>query len=307
MKRLSVIISYNTAPSQLEDSLVSLLENRPEDCDILVVKNIPYGNPYALEEEEVRFLPRNSETKYENKTAWDCIRTGLAASDSAYVFLMPAGTEFHSEWADAPLEILDKNQDVGAFFLDENLQNGGFFRRNLLLKYVADENESQLPGETDGDCLSSFVSLLQKDDWICALAEFEEMEEESGTENVADSENVAESENRTVQKTRAESEDFSVTESPEISVSDSVSKYESLEPPAADSALESVSEPAADFIPKSVSPSASEPAPIYCTSPENHFLPSNAGPEDPNIPEDSGILERLCTFCRKIFSRATHV
>ena len=93
--------------------------------------------------------------------------------------LMPAGVEFQPEWVGTPLEILDKHQDLGAFFLDENLQNGGFFRRNLLQEYIAVENESQFPGETEGDCLNSFVALLQRDRWVCGLAEFEEVDSES--------------------------------------------------------------------------------------------------------------------------------
>lgn len=179
MKRLSVIISYHTTPAQLEDSLVSLLENRPENCDILVIQNRPYDNPYELKEDEVRFIPCAEGTKFENKTVWECVRTGMNASDSPYVYLMPAGVEFQPEWVGTPLEILDKHQDLGAFFLDENLQNGGFFRRNLLQEYIAVENESQFPGETEGDCLNSFVALLQRDRWVCGLAEFEEVDSES--------------------------------------------------------------------------------------------------------------------------------
>ena len=74
--RLSIVLPVLGPPVQMEDALVSVLENRPSDCEILVVHNEPYDDPYDLKN-EVCFIeaPRDSR--------WvDAINLGLAVSRS---------------------------------------------------------------------------------------------------------------------------------------------------------------------------------------------------------------------------------
>ncbi|MDO4629624.1 MAG: hypothetical protein Q4C70_10610, partial [Planctomycetia bacterium] len=191
MKRLAVIISYYTTPNQLEDSLLSLLENRPDSCDIFVMQCKPYENPYDLDNEEVHFLVAPEVMNEENPCLWESLRKALAACNAEYVCLLPAGVHFQSCWV-AALDILDRHDDLGGFFLDENLDNGGFFRKTTLEQYVQtaakpSENGENMPGNTDADCLYSLVSLIQEDGWTCGLAEFEEKEnQEIITEKVTE-------------------------------------------------------------------------------------------------------------------------
>ena len=74
MPRLSIVIPSVADCNLLEDSLVSVLENRPADCEILVVHNRPYDDPYALAG-EVRFLRANSTAGLA-----ECLDIGAAAA-----------------------------------------------------------------------------------------------------------------------------------------------------------------------------------------------------------------------------------
>ena len=51
MSRLSIVIPVLGSLDGLEDTLVSVLENRPADCQIVVVLNQPYDDPYDLKDE----------------------------------------------------------------------------------------------------------------------------------------------------------------------------------------------------------------------------------------------------------------
>jgi len=53
--RLAVVIPFEGNTKALEDTLVSVLENRPDDSEVLVVLGKPYQDPYALGD-EVEFV-----------------------------------------------------------------------------------------------------------------------------------------------------------------------------------------------------------------------------------------------------------
>ena len=55
MTRLSIVIPCLRGAEQAEETLVSVLQNRPDDCEIIVPHALPYDDPYRLEA-EVRFL-----------------------------------------------------------------------------------------------------------------------------------------------------------------------------------------------------------------------------------------------------------
>lgn len=55
MPRLSIVIPSATIDSLAEDTLVSVLQHRPEYSEVLVVSSGPYADPYGLGR-EVRFL-----------------------------------------------------------------------------------------------------------------------------------------------------------------------------------------------------------------------------------------------------------
>ena len=60
MARLAIVITDGGSIESLESTLVSVLENRPPDCEVLVALAGPYADPYELSG-EVRFtLKRKS-------------------------------------------------------------------------------------------------------------------------------------------------------------------------------------------------------------------------------------------------------
>lgn len=97
MPRLSIIIPVVGSHDGLDDTLVSVLENRPAQCEILVVHTRPYADPYDLSA-EVRFIraPR-----------WaglvGCLELALEQADSPIFHVVSCGVEVHPGWADAAM------------------------------------------------------------------------------------------------------------------------------------------------------------------------------------------------------------
>ncbi|MBR0193514.1 MAG: hypothetical protein IJQ31_15770 [Thermoguttaceae bacterium] len=205
MNNLAVIIPYHSTPAELEGSLLSLLENRPESCEICVVLNQPYENIYELSEDEVHFLNAAEEMTSDNRSVFDCMRLGLKACDSTYVYMMPAGVQFHSEWLGA-LDFLDRDEELKAFFLDPNLTQGGFFRKSFLDSFLQNSEEMGLGAESDVECFRNLVTLMQEEDLPCGLLEIEYVDENSEDQTEAKPNTEAEMEPKPEPETEPEPE-----------------------------------------------------------------------------------------------------
>jgi GT2 family glycosyltransferase len=96
--RLSILIPALDSSPRLETTLVSVLENRPHDCEIVVVLRSRYDDPYDLAD-EVRFIVDS-----EANGLAAAIETGLNACRGPVVHLLSAGAEVDEGWADAALE-----------------------------------------------------------------------------------------------------------------------------------------------------------------------------------------------------------
>jgi hypothetical protein len=95
--RLSILIPVLNKLKKLEDTLISILENRPANCQIVVVLNEPYADPYQLRD-EVCFV----------KAALDAdliesINFGLANCRAPIVHILTCGMEVSPGWTDAVL------------------------------------------------------------------------------------------------------------------------------------------------------------------------------------------------------------
>ncbi len=97
MPRLSIIIPLLGEPNQLDDTLVSVLENRPANCEILVVHARPYDDPYGLAG-EVRLFQATP-----GATLAECLNLGLRASRAAVVHVLSCGVEVSPGWAEAAI------------------------------------------------------------------------------------------------------------------------------------------------------------------------------------------------------------
>jgi hypothetical protein len=96
--RLSIIIPVLGSAARLETTLVSVLENRPSDCEIIVVHNAPYDDPYNLAG-EVRFV----QTPPKAGLA-ESVNEAIEASIGGIVHLLAAGLEVTDGWTERILE-----------------------------------------------------------------------------------------------------------------------------------------------------------------------------------------------------------
>ncbi len=97
MPRLSCIISVVGSAQGLEATLLSVLEHRPADCEILVVLGAAYDDPYDLKN-ELRFLDAPLASDYVA-----CANLGIEASSAPIVHLLAAGMQATEGWADAAM------------------------------------------------------------------------------------------------------------------------------------------------------------------------------------------------------------
>ena len=92
MPRLAIVISAVGNVQSLEGTLVSVLENRPADCEIVVALNRPYADPYELKG-EVRFVTARGATVAG-------INQALAATRAPFVHLLASGCQVTEGWTD---------------------------------------------------------------------------------------------------------------------------------------------------------------------------------------------------------------
>jgi hypothetical protein len=94
---LSIVIPVLGQLKKLEDTLVSVLENRPSRCEIVVVLNEPYDDPYELAG-EVNFIQAPL-----NAGLVDCLNLGVAASGGSIIHTLGCGAEVTPGWTEAAL------------------------------------------------------------------------------------------------------------------------------------------------------------------------------------------------------------
>ncbi len=94
MPRLSIVIPFLGNGKLLEDSLLSVLENRPASCEVIVVCARPYRDPYDLKG-EVRFVeaPRRGGVA--------CVNRGIEVARSDLVHVLACGVLATPGWTDA--------------------------------------------------------------------------------------------------------------------------------------------------------------------------------------------------------------
>jgi GT2 family glycosyltransferase len=96
--RLSIIVPLDGDVPRMEATLVSVLENRPRDCEVLVVLNGDYGDPYQLTD-EVRFVQSTS------KAGWaECINLAAREARGEIILPLTCGVEATDGWTQEPLE-----------------------------------------------------------------------------------------------------------------------------------------------------------------------------------------------------------
>ena len=105
--RLSIVIPTPTDTAAMEETLVSVLEHRPDDCEIVVALACEYADPWNIRE-EVRFVQAPA-----GSSLVSCVNLGMAASEGDVVHILAAGWRATEGWTDLPLERFE-DDDVGA-------------------------------------------------------------------------------------------------------------------------------------------------------------------------------------------------
>lgn len=98
MPRLTILIPCVGGAAEFDATLVSVLQHRPDDCEVLVVHTEPYDDPYDLTG-EVNFVRARGKARL-----LELINEGLAAADGQIVHLLGCGLEVTEGWTEAALD-----------------------------------------------------------------------------------------------------------------------------------------------------------------------------------------------------------
>ena len=92
---LSIVIPAIGDTAALEDTLVSVLENRPDDCEVVVPLGCPYDDPWGIRD-EVRFVQAPV-----GSGLVTCTNLGIASSAGSVVHVLAAGWRATPGWTDS--------------------------------------------------------------------------------------------------------------------------------------------------------------------------------------------------------------
>lgn len=99
--KLSIVVPTAADIAGLEATLVSVLENRPADCEIVVPIACRYDDPWKIAE-EVRLIAAPP-----HAGLGACVNLGVAAARGRVIHLLAAGWRATHGWADAALARFD--------------------------------------------------------------------------------------------------------------------------------------------------------------------------------------------------------
>lgn len=100
MPQISIVIPYSGDEQQLESTLVSVLENRPDSCEIIVAHSGDYSDPYDLSD-EVRFLTVDRTRRGE------ILQQVLSETDCQIVHILSPGIQVKAGWTDTVASTFD--------------------------------------------------------------------------------------------------------------------------------------------------------------------------------------------------------
>ena len=83
--RLSIVIPAVTGAEALEETLLSVLENRPESCEVIVALACEYDDPWNLRD-EVTFVRAP-----EAASTIGCVNLGISSAAGEVIHVLSAG------------------------------------------------------------------------------------------------------------------------------------------------------------------------------------------------------------------------
>jgi hypothetical protein len=101
VSRLAIVIPAVSGVESLEATLISVLENRPADCEVIVAASFAYDDPYDLAG-EVHFMAAPDQTDFVG-----CANLGLGAAAAPVVHILADGCTVSDGWADVAVKHFD--------------------------------------------------------------------------------------------------------------------------------------------------------------------------------------------------------
>lgn len=116
MPRLTILIPALGDGGDFEETLASVLQNRPDDSEVIVTHARPYDDPYRLSG-EVCFVPT-----LHAKQKVELLNAGFEAARSGIVHVVQCGLTVDDGWAEPALECLadDRIATVAPVIVDED-------------------------------------------------------------------------------------------------------------------------------------------------------------------------------------------
>lgn len=105
--KLSIIIPAVGSQSILDETLVSVLENRPAECEVLVATPPEYSDPYDLGD-EVRFVAGEAIDPI------PLLNAGVKLARGEVMHLLLPGVTVGPGWCDGALELFAEDRNVGS-------------------------------------------------------------------------------------------------------------------------------------------------------------------------------------------------
>jgi len=106
--RLSIVIPALRLTEAFEDTLASVLRNRPSACEVIVVHPQPYGDPYDLAG-EVRFVEAPGRSSLAG-----LLRVGMGVARGQSIHVLQPGLEVTEGWTGPACRRLEADPRVGA-------------------------------------------------------------------------------------------------------------------------------------------------------------------------------------------------
>lgn len=108
MPRLSIIIPHRRNDVELENTILSVLENKPSDCEVIVVHDGSYANPYQLQDEVLLIRDQSS-------TDVGMINRALMVARAPIVCLLCNGATVYGErWSEEAVDRMHQDLEIAA-------------------------------------------------------------------------------------------------------------------------------------------------------------------------------------------------
>lgn len=96
--RLSIVIPAVTGAEALEETLLSVLENRPENCEVIVALACEYDDPWNLRD-EVTFVRAPAAA-----STIGCVNLGISSAAGEVIHVLSAGWKATPGWTELAIE-----------------------------------------------------------------------------------------------------------------------------------------------------------------------------------------------------------